>query len=284
MKDNLINIFPKNEKLKRKELHELLQDWEKTVASGNRNKQFSYDGFFPGYFNTFPKVLFIGREPKDQDGNDYIENTITQFEGIMKEENVLNKCNNETQYWARILCIFSIIINNGLIEGKRTFEIYESMIKKNIGFAAINISKYINNSGKSSADIESINNFLVDSNLEITDYIRKQIKILNPDIIITAHLWEEIGIDYYLDKYFGVKEQVLNNEYTEWLVDVKINNNKIKLINLYHFSSNKNDMNFYYAPISILIKYINRGNLIKLLSYTIKKINNKLKCWRNLFG
>ena len=131
--------------------------------------------------------------------------------------------------------------------------------EKNIGFAAINISKYINDSENSQiSDKNLINNFLSDSEFGTTDFIRRQVKILDPDIIITGNLWDSrIGIEKYLDNYFSKKVKVLEdgNVYAGWLYTVNINNKNIKLVDVYHFSSHKTDMNFYYAPISKLIKY-----------------------------
>ena len=180
MEDNIISLSRNNETQKRKDLLNLLQEWEETVKLAKREKRFLYDGFFPGYFNTSPKVLFIAREAREQLENDYIQNTIYHFD---------NPKGDESRFWERILCMFNIIMNNGVIEDKTSFEIWQSMKRNNIGFASINISKYINDSENSqTSDKNLIKKFLSDSKLGTTDYIRKQIEILDPDILITGNV------------------------------------------------------------------------------------------------
>lgn len=66
------------------------------------------------------------------------------------------------------------------------------MVQNNhYGFAIMNISKYSNYADNgATADFHLINQFLKDSDLRKRNFIREEITLLEPDIIIAANLWE----------------------------------------------------------------------------------------------
>ena len=68
------------------------------------------------------------------------------------------------------------------------------------GLAVINISKYSNddeNSWQTNKDL--VHRFLEDSDLEKTNFFERELQILDPDVIITANLWDETIEKKYLN-------------------------------------------------------------------------------------
>jgi hypothetical protein len=256
MDDRIEGLFSGAEIKLRKELFSLMQDWEKTVSSEKEKAPFMYDGFLPGYYETSPKALFIGRESRNQEeSRDYVANTIEFF----KQGTIVNSA----PYWKRILCMYHIIRNNGIIDETITADrIAQEMIEKNnYGFAVMNISKYLNDSENSEIhDPVLMNNFFEDSKLGQRNFLEEEIALLDPDLILTANLWG-CGISENLEKHLG-KLTFLNEKVTvqsDWaaaLNSIEIKNKTVKLIDFYHFSSRKGDMDYYYKPLSILLKSI----------------------------
>jgi hypothetical protein len=192
MQDKIENLFSGIELDKRRELVSLMSDWQKTV-SVEENDCFGSDGFFPGYFETTPRLLFIAREPRYSD--DLISLTIEHFQN----EDV----NDNDPFWRRILCMCHIIRNNGIIDGNITAgDIAKSMVQKNnFGFAYMNLSKYRHDSGQH--DPVLMNKFLKDSKLDKRNFLKEELEFLNPDIIITAYLWNGAIHQEEMDAYFG---------------------------------------------------------------------------------
>jgi hypothetical protein len=263
MKDNIIALFSGIENEKRKELFALMQTWEKTISSSkivfkddnkeyNGNEYFYYDGFFPGYYENKPKVLFIGREARYVGGLDFISETINYFKNIPTLNNV--------SFWRRILCMYNIIRNKGVIDENITADqIVELMIEKNdYGFAVMNISKYSNDSDTGARrDAVLMNRFIEDSKLDQRNFIKEEIEILDPDLIITANLWDGSINNEYMEKFFGELKFITKVTYqSDWVAalnNYNLGNKIIKLIDLYHFSRpGVIDMEYYYKPISKL--------------------------------
>jgi len=243
-----------------------MQDWEKTVSteeviSKDDNKKhygnelFYRDGFLPGYYGTDPKVLFIGKESRYTGGLDYIETTIDTF----RKQNINQR---SLIFYQRILCMYNVIRNNGIIDENITADqIAKSMVdKKEYGFAIMNISKYSNDSDTGTRRSKYLmNKFFEDSKLDKTNYIKKELEILDPDLIITAYLWDGTINEEYLDKHFGKttslgKNAMVNSVCAATLNSIELNNKSIKLIDTYHFSWWKvNSTDYYYNPIKELL-------------------------------
>jgi len=260
MEDLISELFSGIEIDKRKELFSLMQDWHKTVSSSeifsneeNKNINcgdiFSYDGFFPGYYGTRPKVLFIAREPRDRGDN--TKNAIDTF----KRENMNQRA---LIFWGRILRMFNIIQNNGMIdENISADEIVKPMNDiNNYGFAVMNISKYESRIGAIKDKI-LINQFFKDSKFDKRNFIREELELLDPDIIITANIFDGTIKNENMDRYFGKpvplnENVVVDSKCVATLNTIKIKDKNVKLIDTYHFSSRFNDMEYFYKPISIL--------------------------------
>ena len=255
--DNILELFSGVEIEKRKELFSLMMEWEKTVLESRPEASFMYDGFLPGYFAASPKVLFIGRESRNQESEsyDYIANAIDFF----KKGSVVNSA----IYWKRILCMYNIIKNKGFIDEAITADkIAQKMIEENnYGFALMNISKYQNISENSETrDTVLMNDFFNDSKLDKRNFLEEEIALLDPDLIITANLWC-CGIDKNMKSYFGkltsLEPVMVQSECAATLNSVTINEKTIKLIDFYHFSNHfKGDMDYYYKPLSTLWDFL----------------------------
>lgn len=248
---------------KRKELVNLFTDWKEVISKSKKIKfkddnkyynaidYFNCDGFWPGYFSSSQKVLFIGRESRYSSGNDRI---ITDIEGFA------NNSPTSSSYWRRIFYIAYGIKTKGKYEFSAlpsAAEILNEMIKENnFNFAQMNISKYSNDSKNgATADYSLINQFLTDSKLTKRNFIEEEIVLLDPDVIITANLWsgkinmQEMS-NIFPDRNFEVIKNITDKAV---LFNLRLRNKIIKLIDLYHFSSIRNDQDFFYDPVMNLL-------------------------------
>ena len=129
--------------------------------------------------------------------------------------------------------------------------------ENNYGFAIMNISKYSNDQEDGAiANYELINQFLKDSDLDKENYIRKEIELLEPDIIITANLWDGNINNELLEKIFPPSDCTYIKPFKDaanmW--NFKLKEKTVKLIDLYHFSSRKSDQIHFYEPVMKLLK------------------------------
>lgn len=131
-------------------------------------------------------------------------------------------------------------------------EILENMVKRNhFGFAIMNISKYSNDAENgSSANFSLINQFLKDSELSKRNFIREEISLLEPDIIITVNLWEGHISNTELEKIFPTSDcsNLKTIEGIANLWDFNLNGKKIQLLDLFHFSCRGSDKTKFYDP------------------------------------
>jgi hypothetical protein len=263
MADGILRLFPPEEKDKRKEINALMKDWKAEIAEAivkQKDKQrsrrgadyFNSDGFFPHYFEQKQKVLFIGREARGHSGCDFLEDTINYY----KDEDTDQKI-----FMRRILKM-AYIIQNGvtkLSDIPNADSVAKEMVKtKKYGFAFMNISKYSNDSPDGAKRNNSmINQFIEDSHLENRNFFTEELEILEPDIIITANLWDGIK-DEFMQLCFDENKiqriTALRRTHAE-LSTYTLNRRKIKLLDLYHFSNPGSDDEMYCQPvIDLLIK------------------------------
>ena len=261
---NMANYFTNEVEIqKRKELAALMDDWKNQIKSKGEIvfpddgrsydtlDYFTADGFFPGYFSAKTKVLFIGRESRSVSDGDRITGDLEFFK---------NYNPNSTPYWRRILYLTYGIKNEGKVkfdDVPYADEILKEMVEsKNYGFAVMNISKYANESvDGGTADYSLINRFLTDSELSKRNFIREEIALLNPDVIITMNLWGG-GISYdELEKVIPTddcKETKAIHGVAN-LSDFDLDGKHIKLLDLFHFSSHGNDQKMFYDPAMKLL-------------------------------
>lgn len=257
------------EKQKNKELNSLFSDWIKQLSknktpidNGKKEKTtpadcFAKDGFFPGYFDENNlRVCFIGRETRNISGYDFRDTTKEFFDDP----------DPKNSWWRRILKIMYGIQNNGEIEFEKlnTINILNEMYDSNkYGFAVINISKFSNDDESNwQTNINLVHRFLKDSELEKTNFFQKELEILDPDVIITANLWNRLIKEEYLNLCLPpekfINEKKLKDNVAIYY-EFNLNDKKIDFIDLYHFSTpGKSDKYCYYNPVMKILFNKNR--------------------------
>lgn len=263
MTDNIIEYFPENEVENRKKIFSLMKDWKKEITKKDKilfiddnikyppEDYFYLDGFFPGYYNQTPKVLFIAREARWTSGQDFIENSLKYFKRDAKINNVL--------FWSRIFYMLYGIRTKGKFEYKDIPYPYDYVkeeldIDNNYGFALMNISKYSNDreDGGKKADWDLINQFLKDSNLNERNIFKEELEILDPDVIITANLWCGNINENYLNICFNEVKPIKSIEGAN-LSTMTLNKKLVKIIDTYHFSMPGSPKDYFYDPVIELL-------------------------------
>lgn len=275
------NLFKNNESEqdKRKKLKQLFDNWRKIISDKPKIQSplikegeyvpeylFTDDGFYPGYFSSNTKVLFIGREGR------YAQN-IARKDRIIFDLEVFNNRPKDAlskRFWKRVLTL-AYLIRNGqesISTPLNTVEILNKMNKeKNYGFAFMNLSKYLNpieeKSGRVNAKL--IKRFLDDSELDKYNFIKEEIKILNPNLIITSNLWNiNASINNYLNQIFSPIEALgkqEDNGQNACLLICDFDGIKIPRVDIHHFSASSipaiDLMHFYIPIIELLLKRYN---------------------------
>jgi len=252
MKDTIAQYFTGIEAEKRKALITLMNEWYDSLVNKGADKEFIEcfyaDGFFPNYYNQKNKVLFVGREARYVQ-SDYIATSLGWLKNDIQKDN---------SFWGRIFKMVQLFKSDGKKEQLISAKDYAKEMGENndYGFALMNISKYSNyldSGGK--ADYDSINQFLEDSQLEKRNYFQEEIKILDPDYIITFNLWNGKIENNYLDLCFGKRTplDVYPKDSPDGrLYEIDLCGKKVKLLDIYHPSSTKPEECFY-IPIKELL-------------------------------
>ena len=260
------------EKKKRQELLQWYRDLEfqisqkeDIISPDNVKKQaveyLNLDGFYPGYFEAKKKILFLGRESRDVDGCNRMDTDIE----FLKNTNINGF---GYIYWQRIFYIVYGILHEGRIpymEIPSANEIKDFCVRENrFPFAFINLSKYSNDDNSNwQADSYLINRFLKDAEFEKRNFIREQISILEPDVIISCNLWEIKGIDHdkinlvFPKEDFGDRNEALSTNGVSDVYQFNLNGKSITFIDLYHISASRVgnlrghrlSQTYYYDPV-----------------------------------
>lgn len=232
-------------------INKLLADWEKVVQKNNPALAdlFTLDGAFPGYASAFPKILFIGRESRFAPTGDRISSDLVWFKTLSSDDGL-------GSYWRRIISMVYMIQAGGKCAPEQLPDARDILAQMkatdNYGFAIMNISKYLNTADDSgTSNFTLINQFLKDSELDKRNFIREEIELLEPDIIITANLWD-CGIKRkYIDMIFPPRDMsapVCDSKNKVCLQNFRLNGRTIKRLDTYHFSCPGNDQELFYDP------------------------------------
>lgn len=252
--------------IKRKELDNLFSDIEKVVSTKegiifpddgqayNPSEYLCEDGFYPGYFDATKKILFIGREARYNSGCNRIDVDTNSPDGWLWKNNV-----NTSSFWRRLFYIAYGVKMNKYVpfdELPEADEIKNDMLtNRSFNFALINVSKYSNDSEKNwQSNYYLINRFLQDSELDKRNFLREEIKILDPDIVISANLWEtsmdmnKLGL-VFPEEDFSAYNKKLSTVGCSAVYDFNFEGKIIPFIDLYHFSApGKADCEDFYNP------------------------------------
>ena len=237
-------------------INKLLADWKKVIQKNNPAlaELFTLDGAFPGYASAFPKILFIGRESRFAPNGDRISSDLAWFK-------TLNSDDGLGAYWRRIISMVYLIQAGGKCAPEQLPDARDILARMkatgNYGFAIMNISKYLNTADDSgTSNFKLINQFLADSDLGSRNFIQEEITLLEPDIIITANLWD-CGIKRkYIDMIFppqSLSTPRFDRKKNACLQNFRLNGRTIKRLDTYHFSTPGNDQELFYDPIAELL-------------------------------
>jgi hypothetical protein len=125
------------------------------------------------------------------------------------------------------------------------------------------ISKYSNNADDGEkADWKLINKFLEDSHLEKRNYFQEELKILDPDYIISGNLLNGRIEKKYLDLCFGKLmplEGYPKDSPEAFLHEMDLDGKKVKLVDAWAFALRGYDEDCFYTPIKELL-FSDRGH------------------------
>lgn len=202
------------------------------------------DGFYPNYTQQKVKILFIGREALSVKGS-YIE---TLYEAY--KDNDIGSKSLDAHQFHRIMFYLAYAINNELPEWDNipyASKIADTFAEENgLSFAFINLSKLSNDSEDWHKDEKLIKSYIERVKESGKNYFLEQIKILNPDMIISAN------ID---PKHLGeiVSEDTSNKDV--YVYKLNCEGKEIPIFNMWHFSApSKSDFTHYYKPIKEILK------------------------------
>lgn len=244
--------YPQTESSKLKQISELMSEWKNSL-SDNEKAIFVEDGFYPNYFSKKPKILFIGRESLEVSGENYIE---LLFDSYVNSKKVGSRHLNQNAFHRRLL-----FLAYGILNRKSTLSDYNAMpsadiigdtfaTENGVSFAFMNISKSSNDKTVQ-ADWglieESISNGL--------QFIKKEIEILEPDVIITGNIG---GYFFKIFKEIRVVDRLwsdLDKECDVCIHELSIGGKIIPLLDCWHFSNfKKRDFENFYEPICRYLK------------------------------
>lgn len=243
-------------------LIELAQDWNKPPISN-----FNMDGFYPFYYNQPVRILFVGREACYMAGKDYIKTV----HDLLVNNNLSGWTVNQYPFHRRQFYLAYGILRayaNGNTQPKfpewddvpsasnmasgenRIFAVNRATNDQSISWAFINLSKVSNESGDYRTS-PAYRSFVEDTTNQ--KFLRKQIEILSPDLIISANVYELLDILGY-EKDNGVDTQN-KNCYFYPPCKSKITQKELPpFLNCYHFAAIKSDRHSFYDPVCDVLR------------------------------
>ena len=235
-----------------------MDEWKSSLPE-DEQKLFVPDGFYPYYFSKQPRILFVAKESTGMLGLAY---TDTLFECYRNEKYIGKKNINQYRFHARMMYMAYGILNKESTFGEFQTTPPASQIgdtfgtKNGVSFAFMNISKSSNQNG-TYADEK-----LIETSYEHgKKFIKREIELLEPDIIISANITK------YITGIFGEPKVLAriggdNDEKCDVCAQtIKVNANDTLLLDCWHFSSirDKKDFeNFYHPVCEFIKKYFNQ--------------------------
>ena len=233
---NLSDIFPPAEFELRNKIGELMHEWE--MIGKKNGYTIVRDGFYPYYTFQKTKILFIAREGRYVEGLDYIR---TLYEDLKK--GFVGSCSiNKCLFHKRIFKIAYGILIDKLCSYEKippASKMCDYFATEKFSFAFMNVSKISNETDSYRTNWGNLFKSLDDS----ISLIRKEIEMLNPDIIVSGINHMDVFSAIFPDS----KKLKLQNDKIDWdTFSVKILDRDIRIINNYHFSYwSISDVDFY---------------------------------------
>lgn len=245
MSDNeiLTVVYPPNEKELKAKLDALQKCWAANLSSPQDSDDFCSDGFYPYYSHQKTKILFIGQESYGLYGGNYINEFYEVFRmGYMKNGNSINqsKFHRLAFYLAYGILHQFPAWKDVPYPDAHCDDIFS---KNGISFAIMNISKISPHCGYRPTNWDDVMRSVRDG----TNYIREEVKLLAPDIVITMSLMRNEKIRSAL---FDTCETVDCTDPDVHVYQAINGDKKMLVLDAWHFSAWKNELNCYYQPIS----------------------------------
>lgn len=239
--------YPKNELALLNRQAALFNDWIASMISNPADfedytvNDFVFDGFYPAYLEQKVRVLFIGRESRGLSGCNYIEVLHNCYRhGKRVGEVTLNQ-----HKFHRLMLYLAYSLNNEFCDWESIP--YADKIGDTIGekgglsFAFMNLSKFSNERAAWQV-IPELVNCSVSASRGDRNFIREQIELLSPHVIISMNLQEHLGL-------IGERKEIERHEYAD-AYRLKAGNHSALLIDTFHFAATgKGDRQHYIDPI-----------------------------------
>lgn len=230
------------------ELLTLFEEWRTTLqANGLVVSDFVKDGFYPYYTVQKKKILFIGRECLSLGGEDYIG----VLGGAYKNGSLGNNSIDGNQFHSLILYI-AWALNNNLPEWQDipyASELANQFAtEEGFSFSFMNLSKFSNDADDYQADWPLIDSFVDNSKHPAKNFFNEEIRILNPDMIITMNLQGRL-------KALGDCEHIpVKSNDNVYVYNISVDGKQIPLYDMFHFSApSKSPEQNYYVPLKQLL-------------------------------
>ncbi len=266
---------------KQADLHELYTEWQKAFdRNSNRLKsidgsehEYSADdfisyGFYPYYFQQRLKILYIGWEAYAAPGDDftnYIEGVFHCYKDNHIGGGHINRC-----LFHRRMFKISYALLHGLPAWYCIPDAHELTptfgTENGISFAFTNLSKILQRDRQRDANRPLIHEAYSISTKPY-NYVRREIEILEPDLIIAMNIFDETRSGHALTpqdrKRFGIsgdsvfKSETINGHPLKLYYYDAEKKKEIPVLNTYHFSyQQQDDVKYWYDPIKQAIEFL----------------------------
>lgn len=222
-------------------------------------KHFNMDGFYPYYTQQPLRILFVGREACWMSNMNYIETLLSDLKEGKVGSWSLNQYPFHKRQFYMAYGILSAVHRNYLFskwdEVPWADEMAKNIFAKESGnlnnselesmsWAFMNMSKISNDTGDWRTDDRRYRPY-VDSH---HDEIKEEIRLLQPDLIIGANVYDLVTI-------LGYNEEECDRDNSNCYFYSSAKDGVPPFLNCYHFSAIKNDRKcFYEAVASVLSK------------------------------
>lgn len=238
--------YPTSEHEKRDAIDSLFDDWTAafeassdpfvSAAAGDIVR----DGFYPYYFSQPTRILFVGREARGIQGCSYIE---VLHDAYRRTKQIGSRGLNVDKFQSR-----KLYIAWGLLHGMpdwdeipQACEIGDTFATgSGISFAFMNLSKFSNEGVNWQSDWMAIK-ASHDASVLQRNFLREQVALLEPDIVITMNLAGRLESLGNLDPIARTSDV---NSY--WM---DTNGHRSLVLDSWHFSLVRNCEKWFYRPI-----------------------------------
>lgn len=245
-------LYPAGEHHLIDQLERLFSQWKQTVdvasVPGLSGNMLVTDGFYPHYTKQKIRLLFIGRETLEMEGEDYIDVLFSAY----KENRVAGTSLNSHQFHSLMLRL-AWAVQNQLPPWEQVPSasslVHQLGVEGGFSFAFVNLSKFSNESGNWQVDRNLINSFIslscpqVTSQASTTNLILKEIGLLAPDLIITMNIGE------YFQKIGRFNPVEYGGDVSLYHLELQ-DGKKVPVVDTHHFSApGKSPQRDYYQPL-----------------------------------